>query len=496
MSELGAYDPDQLQLPSGSFIRGAFVPGDGHEYDVIRPSDGRVARRERGASSALVDRAVTEAARAFQKSGWAESEPRFRGHVLRRWADLVDENAEELARLESVVSSRIVSEARVRDVRMTSEVIRYYGELVDKMEGRVLASPSDVWSFLLREPYGVVAGISPWNVPLLLATVKLAPALAAGNAIVLKPSEMTPYSVLRLAQLGHDAGLPTGQIAILPGLGSETGRSLVSHPLVSYVSFTGSTATGSCVMSDAAMNGSKPVALELGGKSPQLVFADVGDLDDVAKLIASGICRNAGQVCFAGTRLVVEQQIADQLTEKVTKLVAQVRPGPTWDPTTTLAPIISKRQADRIDDILRRSAAQGAEIVAGGDRIETTTGGTFYRPTIVRNAKPENPVIREEVFGPVLAVQPFRDLEEGLALADHPIYGLAGAVHTKDIDKAFRAARSMQAGTVWINHYGPTSDLAAPMGGYKQSGFGKDLGVSGLDKYLKTKNVWMKVHEG
>ena len=339
MPELSGYDPDQLRLPSGCFIGGAFVQGDGEEYDVVRPSDGHIARREKGASSALVDRAVTEAARAFKTSGWATSEPRSRGRALRRWADLVESNAEELARLESVVSSRIVSEARVRDVCMTCEVIRYYGELVDKIEGQVYASPPDVWSFLIREPYGVVAGISPWNVPLLLATIKLAPALAAGNAVVLKPSELTPYSVLRLAQLGHEAGLPPGQIAIIPGLGPETGSSLVKHPLVSYVSFTGSTTTGSRVMCDAAMNGLKPVALELGGKSPHLVFADVADLDKVAELVASGICRNAGQVCFAGTRLVVEEPIADQLTEKITKLIGRVKPGPTWDPTTTLAPL-------------------------------------------------------------------------------------------------------------------------------------------------------------
>jgi aldehyde dehydrogenase (NAD+) len=494
MSEIGSYDPDQVQLPSGCFIDGCLVQGDGEEYDVIRPSDGHVAGHEKGASSAMVDRAVCAAARALESSGWAAEEPRARGRVLRKWASLVDRNAEELARLESVVSSRIVSEARARDVAVTSEVIRYYGELVDKIEGQVLASPADVWSLTIREPYGVVAGISPWNAPLLLAIVKLAPALAAGNAIVLKPSELTPYSALRLAQLGHEAGLPPGQIAIVPGLGSETGTALVKHPLVSYVSFTGSTATGARVMSDAAMNGLKPVALELGGKSPQLVFADAADLDKVAELVAGSICRNAGQVCFAGTRLVVEEKIADQLTEKVVELVTKVKPGPTWNPKTTLAPIISNQQAARISEILVRAKAQGAEIVTGGG-LASSDAGIFYQPTIVRNADSQNPVIREEVFGPVLAVEPFRDIEEGLSLADHPVYGLAGAVHTADINKALRAARSIQAGTVWINHYGPTPDVASPMGGYKQSGFGKDLGVSGLEKYLRTKSIWIKTEK-
>jgi aldehyde dehydrogenase (NAD+) len=495
MSELGGYNPDQVQLPSGSFIGDGFIQGDGAEYDVIRPSDGHTARHERGASSDMVDRAVTEAAKAFKSSGWAGLEPRAKGRVFRKWADLVDSHTEELARLESIVSSRIVSEARVRDVYMTSEVIRYYGELIDKIEGQVFASPVDIWSLTIREPYGVVAGISPWNVPLLLATIKLAPALAAGNAIVLKPSELTPYSVLRLAQLAHEAGVPAGQIAIVPGLGSETGNALVKHPLVSFISFTGSTATGARVMADAAMNGLKPVALELGGKSPHLVFADIANPDKVAELIAAGICRNAGQVCFAGTRLVVQESIADELTEKIVSRISRVKPGPTWDPTTTLAPIISSKQASRISEILSHAKAQGAEIVAGGQTFETDGGGAFFQPTIVRNVKPENPVVREEVFGPVLAVQTFRDLEEGLTLADHPIYGLAGAVHTADINKALRAARSIQAGTVWVNHYGPTPDVVSPMGGYKQSGFGKDLGVGGLEKYLRTKNVWIKLQD-
>lgn len=488
------FDPNRVELPAGCFLGGEYVAADGAEYDVLRPSDGRLARRERGASAALVDHAVSLAAHAFRHSGWARCEPRQRGRVLRQWADSVEAHVEELARLESVVSTRIISETRARDVCMTAEVIRYYGELADKMEGQLLASGEDAWNFLCREPHGVVAGISPWNVPLLLATIKLAPALAAGNAIVLKPSEMTPYSVLRLAQLGHEAGLPAGQIAVVPGLGPETGSALVKHPLVSFVSFTGSTTTGARVMADAAMHGLKPVALELGGKSPQLVFGDLGDLDRVAEIVAGAVCRNGGQVCFAGTRLVVDERVAEPLVAKVANCMARVKPGPTWDPGTTLAPIISTRQKDRITEILGRAAEQGAEILTGGSWLDSGNGGIFFQPTIVRNAEAANPVIREEVFGPVLTVQTFREFEEGLALADHPVYGLAGAVHTSDINKALRAARSIQAGIVWVNHYGPTPDLALPLGGYKQSGFGKDLGVAGFEKYFRTKSISIKLH--
>ena len=269
--------------------------------------------------------------------------------------------------------------------------------------------------------------------------------MAAGNAVVLKPSEMTPYSAIILAQLAHEAGVPAGQLSVVPGLGGETGEALVRHPLVNYVSFTGSTATGARVMSDAALYGLKPVSLELGGKSPQLVFADAINLDAVAELVAAGICRNAGQVCFAGTRLVVEKRIAEELVEKIGTLIGRVVPGPTWGTATTLAPIISERQCDRIEDILARSTGSGAEIISGGRRFQTNEGA-YFQPTIVMGAAPDNPVIREEVFGPVLAVQPFEDIEEGLMLADHPLYGLAGAVHSRDINKVMRAARSIQAG--------------------------------------------------
>jgi aldehyde dehydrogenase (NAD+) len=481
------YDPNAIEYPASCFIDGKFAPADGPEYEVLRPSDGAVARRERSASAEMVARAVEAAERANQTSGWAQMEPRGRARIMRKWAELAEGNADELARLESVVSARVVSEVRAHDVRVVAEYIRYYGELADKYEGQVFATAADVWSLTVREPYGVVAAISPWNFPLILSTLKLAPALAAGNAVVLKPSELTPYAVLRLAQLGHEAGVPPGQIGVVNGAGPETGAALVRHPSVSFVSFTGSTATGTKVMVDAATSGLKPVALELGGKSPQLVFGDIADLDRVAEIVAGSVCRNAGQVCYAGTRLVVQENIADALVEKVAKLVQKVRPGPTWDSSTTLAPIISEKQGRRIGDILERGKSQGAEILTGGARFDST-GGFYFRPTIVLNAKQENPVIREEIFGPVLAVQRFRDEEEGLALADHPIYGLAAAVHTNDINRALRAARSIQAGTVWVNHFG-LPHLAAPFGGYKQSGFGKDFGMAGLEKYLRTKSI-------
>ena len=488
-----SFDPNSVDFPSGSLIEGRRVMGDGTPFEVRRPSDGVVVRTERSAGAAIVDRAVTAARVAFKNSGWPDRDPRERQRVMRRWADLVDEHYMELARLESTVSVRIITAVLYRDVRIAAELIRFYGENIDKIEGAVLATNPKKYSLLVREPYGVVAAISPWNTPLLLATLKIAPAIAAGNAVVLKPSELTPYSILRLAELGVEAGLPPGMLAIVPGVGAETGNALVRHPDVNYVSFTGSAVTGQRVMCDAATTGLKPVSLELGGKSPQLVFADAPDLDTVADLVALSVCANAGQVCFAGTRLVVEAPVMEQLVDKISIRLRMVQPGATWDETTTFGPIVSETQAMRLEALLESAVAQGASIAQGGQRMEGMRGGIYFAPTIVRNVSKENPAVLEELFGPVLTVESFETLEEGLQLADHPTYGLAAGVHTRDIGKALTAARSLQAGTVWVNQFGPNTDPNAPMGGYKQSGFGKDFGVLGMDKYLKAKNIAIKV---
>lgn len=493
MDGIQAFDPNLEKLPTDSYIGGRRVVGKGSEIAVQRPSDGQVAARFAGADAGIVDQAVENGWQAFKTADWARGEPRRRGAVMRRWADLVEKHTEELARLESLSSSRVIAETRIRDVAITAELIRFYGECADKMEGQVLATRDDVFSLTLREPYGVVGAIAPWNVPMVLATAKVAPALAAGNAVVLKPSELTPFTALRLAELAIEAGLPAGLFNVVVGYGQEAGSPLVRHPKVGVVSFTGSTATGKAVMIDAANSGLKPVSLELGGKSPQLVFADIPDIDQVAATIASGVSRNAGQLCYCGSRLVVERKIADQLLEKVMALLWNARPGPTWNVNTTLAPIISDKQTDRIGDIIARTRLAGDEVLLGGAR-EQTEAGAFFQPTVVRS-KTGSPVVEEEVFGPVLAVQTFDDLEEGLAMADHSIYGLAGAVHTSDINKALMAARRIEAGMIWVNTYGRSLDVGSPFGGYKQSGFGKDFGAVALEKYLKGKSVWIQLRQ-
>ena len=483
------FDPNKVILESGSLIGGVFVAGRGDSFEIVRPSDAKVLTSERGADPDQVDQAVRSARKSHASGIWADALPRHRAQVFRKWADLVEANSQELVALESLVSTRLATEVATRDIPVTIAIIRYYGELIDKVEGEIYSSAPDIWSLGVREPYGVVAAISPWNVPLLLATTKIAPALAAGNAVILKPSEFTSYSIKRVAQLAIEAGVPADHIAVLVGTGAQTGHALVTHPDVDYVSFTGSTATGKQVMSDAALSGPKPVSLEMGGKGPQIVFADA-DLDAAARVIASSVVRNSGQICYAGTRLVVDKAVADEMIERISGLVSEVVAGPTWSKHTTLAPILSLKQRDKISSILSQGLAVGAEVLTGGAAIEERAG-FYFEPTLVHKLTVENPIIAQEVFGPVLAVQPFQSLEEALILADHSDYGLGAALYTRDLATAMRSSRAIKAGTVWINHFG-VNDVIAPVGGYKKSGFGKDFGLEGLLKYTHTKSISVK----
>jgi aldehyde dehydrogenase (NAD+) len=401
-----------------------------------------------------------------------------------------------LARLESVGSTRPIRDAAAWDVPFTAEGIRFYSEFADKIGGEVAATRPDHLGMIIAEPYGVIGAIAPWNFPLVMASWKIAPALAAGNAVVLKPSEMTPFSVLRLAELAIEAGIPPGIFNVVQGDGRVTGDALVRHPKIAKVTFTGSSQTGAAIMTACAQTGTKPVTLELGGKSPQVVFADAPDLDLVARRIAGAIAGNAGQVCVAGSRLIVERSAAPRLIDGIASAFAALKPGHTWAAGTTLPPIISAKQAQRIEGIVARSVGQGAQIAAGGTRLPVAGEGAFYAPTILTNVTADSEAVREEVFGPVLTVQTFDDEDEALALASHEKYGLASGVHTADLSRALRAMRSIEAGTVWINRYGRTSDFVIPTGGYKQSGLGKDLGRQAFEANLRFKSVLIDLNQG
>lgn len=487
------FDPDSVPLLSGHFIDGSLVVGDGEGLEVRRASDGKIYAQVPVASTETVDRAVASADRAFRTSGWATCAPRERARLLQRWADLIDQHRDELARLESAGSTRLISETHAGDVPATAETIRFFAELADKVGGEVAATQADLVGLIIREPIGVVAAISPWNFPLSLSAWKIAPALAAGNAVVLKPSELTPFSVMRLAELAIEAGLPPGIFNIVQGNGPVTGDALCRHPLIGKITFTGSSRTGAQIMATGAMTGIKPVTLELGGKSPQIVFADVPDRDKLARVIARSFIGNAGQVCVSGSRLVIQRAVADELVERIAAIATKVKPGPTWQSATTFSPIISERQAARIDSIVGATLSAGAEAVIGVGRLPVEHGGIYYRPTILCSVGAGMPAVEEEIFGPVLTVQTFETEEEALALAEHPTYGLNAGLHTADLNRAMRCIRRLQAGTIWVNRYGRSGDFILPTGGYKQSGIGKDLGREAFEASLKSKTVLMDI---
>jgi len=488
---LNNFDPDRVEIPTGFFAAGQLSTGSGDQIPVLRPSDG--TRYAFLASCTLdeVDKTVDDASRAFHSSGWASSAPRQRAAVLRRWAELVEADVEKLACLEAVGSTRTVKEVWSYDIPYTADCIRFFAELADKVGGDVAPTNSGSLGLVIPEPFGVIAAIAPWNFPLILAAWKFAPALAAGNAVVLKPSELTPFSVLRLAELAIEAGIPPGIFNIVQGSGPTVGNALCRHPKVAKVTFTGSTKTGSAIMSSIALSSIKPLTLELGGKSPQIVFGDTPDLDKTAGMISRGITANAGQVCVAGSRLIVEAHIADALLERIVAAFEKLTAGPTWDSDTSLGPLISTKQLDRVEKIVRQATDAKARIISGGRRPASPQYGAYYLPTILDNVTPEMAVAQEEVFGPVLTIQRFKNEDEAIHFANGTSYGLAAGTHTNDINRALRMMRRLEAGTIWVNRYGRSMDHILPTGGFKGSGYGKDLGREAYESSLRYKTALM-----
>ncbi|RFB79958.1 aldehyde dehydrogenase family protein [Methylovirgula sp. 4M-Z18] len=480
-----SFNPDTLALPIHHLIGDRRVPAKG-VIGMRRPSDGKSYADCPQASADLVDEAVATAKAALKTSNWGGVRPRERINVMHRWADLIEQEAVTLAKLEAIASTRPVGELVAGDVAITAEQIRFFAEFADKEGSDLVPTDDGNLGMTMSEPYGVVGAITPWNVPLSMAGWKLGPALAAGNAVVLKPSEMTPFSTLFMAELALKAGVPAGLINIVLGDGPVTGNAITGHPDIAKVSFTGSTGAGSAIMANIAATGIKPMTLELGGKSPQLVFADA-DLNKAAAAIARSILANAGQACVAGSRLIVEEGVAQDLCNAIVTEMKKVKAGPTWDEASRYSPIISERQRDRIDTIVKAAVAAGGTCVYGGAPMEGD--GYFYTPTLITDVDNASPAITDEIFGPVLSVQTFRTEEEALSLADHPTYGLAAGLFTRDLSRAIRMTRALQAGTIWVNRYSRSRDHILPTGGYKQSGIGKDLGREAYLANRKTKSV-------
>jgi aldehyde dehydrogenase (NAD+) len=471
-------------------INNRWVPSEsGKTFATVNPSTGEEICQIAEADAADVDKAVHAARRAFEHGPWRKLPASQRGRMLHRLADLIEKHADELAALESLDNGKPVSIAKAVDVAATVGCFRYFAGWSDKVHGKTIPVDGDFFCYTRHEPVGVVGQIIPWNFPMLMLAWKLAPALATGNTVVMKPAEQTPLSALRIGELIVEAGFPEGVVNLLPGFGPTAGAAIARHMDVDKVAFTGSTEVGQLIMEAAAKSNLKRITLELGGKSPNIVFADT-DLDEAVEGAHFGLFFNHGQCCCAGSRVFVEEKIYDQFVEKSGARAKRRTVGDPFDPKTEQGPQVDQIQFDKVMSYIESGRHQGAKLVCGGDRVGDR--GYFIEPTVFADVQDEMKIAREEIFGPVMSIIPFKTADEVVDRANRTTYGLAAAVWTRDIKKAHAIANSVRAGTVWVNCYN-VLDTRAPFGGFKQSGIGRELGEYGLQQYTEVKTVTVKL---
>ncbi|GAP34683.1 aldehyde dehydrogenase [Piscinibacter sakaiensis] len=465
---------------------------DGRCFDKHSPIDGRRLGAVARGAAADVDAAVASARATFAARHWAGQAPAQRKRVLQRFADAVLAAQDELALLESLDMGKPVRWARAVDVAATARCLAWYGEAIDKVYGEIAPTADSALALVTREPVGVVGAIVPWNYPMIMAAWKLGPALAAGNSVVLKPSEKSPYTALRLAEIAVEAGLPPGVLNVVPGYGGEAGEALALHGDVDAIGFTGSTRTGRRMLAYAAQSNLKRVYNELGGKSAFLVFDDFRDLGRAARTAAASMFFNQGESCNAPSRVLVHERIADDFVAAVAAELPAYRPGDPLDPATELGAIVDGVQLETVLGYIERGRTEGARLVGGGARARVDSGGCYVEPTVFDGVAPAMAIAREEIFGPVMSVLRFRDEAEAVALANDSPYGLQAAVWSDDLSRAHRVARALRAGTVHVNQY-DEDDITVPFGGYKQSGNGRDKSLHAFDKVTELKTTWIHI---
>lgn len=481
----------ELSINGQAFIDGAYTDSiSGQTFDCISPVDGRLLTQVASCDLDDANQAVANARATFESGIWSQLAPVKRKKIMIRFAELLEENADELALLETLDMGKPIRYSKAVDVAGAARSIRWSGEAIDKIYDEIAPTAHNEIGMITREPIGVVAAIVPWNFPMLMACWKLGPALATGNSVILKPSEKSPLTAIRMAQLAIDAGIPAGVLNVLPGFGHTVGKALALHMDVDTLVFTGSTKIAKQLMIYAGESNMKRVWLEAGGKSPNIVFNDVPDLQAAAEAAASAIAFNQGQVCTAGSRLLVESGIKDELLTLIVEQMQSWQPGHPLDPKTTFGAVVDSQQLAAVLGYINDGQAEGAQLLHGGKQVMSETGGLFVQPTIFNQVNNKMKIACEEIFGPVLSVISFEGMDEAIAIANDSIYGLAAGVWTSDISKAHKTAKALRAGMVWINHY-DGGDMTAPFGGYKQSGNGRDKSLHSFDKYTEIKATWI-----
>ena len=486
-------EASRLTIRNQAFIGGEFVDAaSGQTFDCVSPVGGALLARIAACDSPDIDLAVASARAAFEDGRWSHQPPKARKRVLVRLAELIVKNANELALLETLDMGKPIANARNGDLRAVAECVRWYGEAIDKLYDEIAPTPRTALALITREPLGVVGAVVPWNFPLLMAAWKFAPALAAGNSVVLKPAEQSPLTALRVAELAAEAGIPPGVFNVVPGFGETAGQALGRHMDVDALAFTGSTEVGKLFLKYSAESNMKIVSLECGGKTPNIVFADAPDLDAAAQGAADGIFYNSGQVCDAASRLLVEDKIHDAFLAKVSALAKNYQPGDPLNEKTQMGAMVDGVQTKRVLDFIERGKREGAALTLGGKQVRQESGGFYIEPTIFDSVENRMTIAREEIFGPVLSTIVFQTAEEAVSLANDSRYGLEANLWTNDLTKAHKIARALRAGTVTVN----TRDgggIEVPFGGYKQSGFGRDKSLHALDKYTQLKTTYIHI---